>query len=419
MDATAVTVAKRRDRNGAVQAVSGGPGAGVRPGPSPSKREYGSQQAARLAAVRVESAFRAGPGRRAMTERRRRAPPPRLPPAPGQAGGGGDRRHPLARPRRARRTRGGVPLPTGSVLHLPGAGRHRRALPLLLDVERSRRPTTIWPSPSSGSPAVRSPTGSTTTYRSVTSSRCHRPSGTFRDPRRRRSSDHRVLRRQRHHAGDLDRQERRWPHRGGRSASSTPTGIPTRSSSTGPLRDLETRYPGRLTVDRHFDSVSGFPDAEAVVDVVGGDPDADFYVCGPVRSWSWSSSTLLDLGVRTRSHPHRALRAPEPGPEVPSASDPPGATVPSTIVLQLKGKRHEIGYHRRRHRARDRPAGQPPAPYSCEAGSCATCMALVLDGSVTMRVNNALTPDEVEEGWILTCQSWPVGSSLHVDYEDA
>ena len=60
-----------------------------------------------------------------------------------------------------------------------------------------------------------------------------------------------------------------------------------------------------------------------------------------------------------------------------------------------------------------------PAPYSCEAGNCATCMALVHEGSVTMRVNNALTPDEVEEGWVLTCQSLPTGPSLTVEYEDA
>ena len=86
--------------------------------------------------------------------------------------------------------------------------------------------------------------------------------------------------------------------------------------------------------------------------------------------------------------------------------------MPSTIVLQLRGKRHEIGYHAGDTVLETARRANLPAPYSCEAGSCATCMALVLDGSVTMRVNNALTPDEVEEGWILTCQSLPVGPSL-------
>ena len=34
-------------------------------------------------------------------------------------------------------------------------------------------------------------------------------------------------------------------------------------------------------------------------------------------------------------------------------------------------------------------------PFSCEAGSCATCMARLLEGTASMHVNNALTDDEV------------------------
>ena len=63
-----------------------------------------------------------------------------------------------------------------------------------------------------------------------------------------------------------------------------------------------------------------------------------------------------------------------------------------------------------------RRAGLSP-PFSCEAGNCATCMAFLKDGSVTMRANNALSPEEVEEGWILTCQSLPSGQTVTVEYE--
>jgi len=56
-------------------------------------------------------------------------------------------------------------------------------------------------------------------------------------------------------------------------------------------------------------------------------------------------------------------------------------------------------------------------PYQCESGSCATCMAHLDEGTVRMRVNNALTADEVEEGWILTCQSLPTSASIAVDYD--
>jgi hypothetical protein len=43
-------------------------------------------------------------------------------------------------------------------------------------------------------------------------------------------------------------------------------------------------------------------------------------------------------------------------------------------------------------------------------------MARLVEGSVSMFVNNALTPDEVEEGWILTCQSVPTSPIVHVVY---
>ncbi len=56
-------------------------------------------------------------------------------------------------------------------------------------------------------------------------------------------------------------------------------------------------------------------------------------------------------------------------------------------------------------------------PFSCESGSCATCMAKLVEGTVSMRVNNALTDDEVADGWVLTCQSLPTSPSLHVSYD--
>jgi ferredoxin len=57
------------------------------------------------------------------------------------------------------------------------------------------------------------------------------------------------------------------------------------------------------------------------------------------------------------------------------------------------------------------------APYSCETGSCATCMARVVDGSARMVNNDALEDDEVAEGWILTCQALPTSRTVHVVYE--
>jgi hypothetical protein len=44
-------------------------------------------------------------------------------------------------------------------------------------------------------------------------------------------------------------------------------------------------------------------------------------------------------------------------------------------------------------------------------------MARVVDVKATMRANNALDADEVEEGWILTCQGIPASREVVVDYD--
>jgi ferredoxin len=57
------------------------------------------------------------------------------------------------------------------------------------------------------------------------------------------------------------------------------------------------------------------------------------------------------------------------------------------------------------------------APYSCEIGSCGTCMARITEGSARMVNNDALEDDEVAEGWVLTCQALPTSRTVRVVYE--
>ncbi len=64
-----------------------------------------------------------------------------------------------------------------------------------------------------------------------------------------------------------------------------------------------------------------------------------------------------------------------------------------------------------------RRAGLAP-PFSCEAGNCGTCMAKLTEGTATMRANDALEDDEVEEGYVLTCQAVPDTDRTAVSYDD-
>jgi ferredoxin len=64
-----------------------------------------------------------------------------------------------------------------------------------------------------------------------------------------------------------------------------------------------------------------------------------------------------------------------------------------------------------------RRAGLSP-PFSCEAGNCGTCMGRLVEGKATMRINDALDEEEVEDGYILTCQAVPDTDSVSFSYDD-
>lgn len=58
------------------------------------------------------------------------------------------------------------------------------------------------------------------------------------------------------------------------------------------------------------------------------------------------------------------------------------------------------------------------APYSCHGGICSTCLAKLSKGSVEMDNNQILTDDEVEDGYILTCQARPTSDEVEVSYDE-
>ena len=57
------------------------------------------------------------------------------------------------------------------------------------------------------------------------------------------------------------------------------------------------------------------------------------------------------------------------------------------------------------------------APFACKGGVCGTCRAKVVEGNVEMDPNYALEPDEVERGYVLTCQSHPTCDTVVLDYD--
>ncbi len=97
--------------------------------------------------------------------------------------------------------------------------------------------------------------------------------------------------------------------------------------------------------------------------------------------------------------------------------DSDDAATPSSIVIRLERRKHTVDYHRGDTLLETARRGGLRPPSSCEAGDCATCMAHLEAGSVRMRANNALTAEDLDDGFVLTCQSIPTSTEIVVNYD--
>jgi ferredoxin-NADP reductase len=187
------------------------------------------------------------------------------------------------------------------------------------------------------------------------------------------------------------------------------------------LDALTCTYPDRLEVVHHLDVEQGFVHSDAVTQFVDTDIAADFYVCGPAPFMDVVEDALAVLHVPSdRVFIERfafASAALRDEPPATPATLPGDDAETETVVIVLNGATHEVRYHAGETILETARRAGLRAPFSCEAGSCATCMAHVVVGEVTMRLNNALTPEEVADGWALTCQGFPASSAVTVVYE--
>ena len=187
------------------------------------------------------------------------------------------------------------------------------------------------------------------------------------------------------------------------------------------LAALGAEHPGRLEVRHHFDADDGFLTPEAIARFVATDLHADIYICGPGLFMDLVESTVQTHGVAPdRIFIERFLVEQAEKTDAlidDQAAGEVDAAVPDEVSVTLGGKTVVVHYQPGDTLLETARRGGLRPPFSCEAGNCATCMAFLKEGAARMRANNALTPEEVEEGWILTCQGLPSGRVVSVEYE--
>ncbi len=165
-------------------------------------------------------------------------------------------------------------------------------------------------------------------------------------------------------------------------------------------------FQGRIDGDKVRSLAPLLADASGSLDAIDG-----WYLCGPLDMVETVTETLTSLGVEP-ARVHAELFFDQRIDVVPEAVEAEGAV---EFEVTVDGRTSALGID---------PEGPPlldwarsvraEVPFACKGGMCATCKARVLEGSVVMEKNYALTEEELSDGYILTCQTRPEAGETRV-----
>jgi ring-1,2-phenylacetyl-CoA epoxidase subunit PaaE len=142
-----------------------------------------------------------------------------------------------------------------------------------------------------------------------------------------------------------------------------------------------------------------------------------WFICGPGPMMDAAEAALLDRGVaRERIHIERFTAGRPSAALAAQMAQLQEKAAGLTLSVTLDGRTRKVEFTEANILDSAREAGMP-APFACKAGVCATCRAKVITGKVEMAARYGLTDEEIAAGYVLTCQSVPVGEGVAVDYD--
>lgn len=142
------------------------------------------------------------------------------------------------------------------------------------------------------------------------------------------------------------------------------------------------------------------------------------YLCGPESMILDVQKTLKLKGV-SEENIHFELFTTEGGKRTIEKKENIEPSFDSSVSIILDGDVYDFNMSSQGKSVLD--AGYEAGadlPFACKGGVCCTCKAKIVEGTAQMDVNYALDKDEVERGYILTCQAHPTSDRLVVSFDD-
>jgi|MDSW01.3.fsa_nt_gb ring-1,2-phenylacetyl-CoA epoxidase subunit PaaE len=188
------------------------------------------------------------------------------------------------------------------------------------------------------------------------------------------------------------------------------------------LNDLKNEYPERLRIYNAYsrqevkDSLHGRLDKRNIELLFSKNPDlasADgYYLCGPAAMLDDIDEVLQENNTPKSDIHYERFTAKTKKKKLDSKE------VSSEVTVIVDGDEFKFNLPSNSDSILDAAMNQgADVPFSCKGGVCCTCKAKVISGKVDMSVNYSLSEEEVEEGFILTCQAHPKSERVVVDYD--
>lgn len=143
-----------------------------------------------------------------------------------------------------------------------------------------------------------------------------------------------------------------------------------------------------------------------------------FYLCGPEEMILSASDTLKTFGVPEEKIHYELFTTPTlmKSKKKESVAQFEGVSK-VTVILDDEEEQFDLEGNGASILAEAESYGID-APFSCRGGVCCTCKAKVIKGAATMDKNFSLTDEEIDEGYVLTCQAHPNSEEITVSYDD-
>jgi ring-1,2-phenylacetyl-CoA epoxidase subunit PaaE len=193
------------------------------------------------------------------------------------------------------------------------------------------------------------------------------------------------------------------------------------------LGDLKNRYGPRLQLvhvlsrePRDVELFSGRLDADRMrrlIDLLAPAETIDHaWLCGPFAMINDARAVLQEEGIPAERIHFELFYVDEPPPEL-HREDPALEGETSEVTLVLDGLSATAPMPRNATILDAAQSARSDLPFACKGGVCGTCRARVTEGVVDMRRNYALEAAEIDAGFVLTCQSYPVSDTITVDFD--